>query len=793
MLLFLDIETTGLQPEEAEIIELSAVRFDGKEIVAQFDELIALPPEHEIPLLIQRITGITPDMLQGQKNIGEVRQMFLEDFLREDDIIVGHNISFDTGFLRANGFEFENVEIDTYPLSTIILPAEESHSLEVLTDKYGLSHENAHRALGDVLANLDLWQFLQMIFAKDFSSEVQNTFRTILEKSAWTGKRFFTDVWANGVPESFIYRMSGPADEIVYLKENSEKTDQEKEFQNALFTYLADKKSGLWELRPAFEIDPFALASEAAAAFAQDQQKSVGIAFHAYNQETVEILQRQLAQKFPDLSFAFFAPPELFLSQEKWEIFLRKESFAADETAVALKVLRELDQGSQCAPSLKHGEWDVWEALSDRNNPESLPEKLLEKHDILFLPHKLLALFPGKYLISDTAEHLDILLTNYAERKSDSRRLRTLAENVPEKWRQQINFFFDLLGGFLRKKAGENIFPVDILVDASLEQQKDWQDFGLSLQDIIADIQKESNGNQELLAALHVWKAFFVNTTEQENTVRFFKLFPSDDVQCIADPIALEPALESLLQEKESVLLFGSNFPKKPDGTWQFLLELPAKLEQKHIDFADGESLPFQICAASEVQQSDNTPKTIVKWLCTMLQNSSGNILANFSSKRTIEEVEDLLTDFAAAHDITVISHQKGGKGKIHNFLRRDGQTLFLGTQAFFEKILPLPGLTFDIYFFQKFLFDPPSQILLSERNKLFANNFTDVALPRSMARFEKEVFRLMASQKEPYVFLCFDSRLVDKKGFGRYFKSVLPKNIEVKSIAFDQLSDVLS
>lgn len=115
MLLFLDIETTGFEKEKDSILEVSAVRFDGQKEVARFDRLVLV--DHEIPENIVSLTGITNDLCESEGIELSQLQQELEDFLEPDDIIIGHNISFDTGFLKAKGVDISQDEIDTFFLS----------------------------------------------------------------------------------------------------------------------------------------------------------------------------------------------------------------------------------------------------------------------------------------------------------------------------------------------------------------------------------------------------------------------------------------------------------------------------------------------------------------------------------------------------------------------------------------------------------------------------------------------------------------------------------------------------
>ena len=96
-----DLETTGLSPSKHAITEIAAVRFDGENILEEFQTLVN--PERHIPPFITKLTWISNDMVADAPTIREV----LPDFMAfvGDDIFVAHNARFDHGFLHYAHFE----------------------------------------------------------------------------------------------------------------------------------------------------------------------------------------------------------------------------------------------------------------------------------------------------------------------------------------------------------------------------------------------------------------------------------------------------------------------------------------------------------------------------------------------------------------------------------------------------------------------------------------------------------------------------------------------------------------
>ncbi len=157
--IFLDTETTGDQPHRDRIIELSAIKVRGEEILESFDELI--DPEMKLPEICEQVSGITQDMVRGKPKFGQVVDRFLE-FLG-DDIIVAHNADFDRQFVNhelmmAGKPTLSNAQFCTWRLSKRILPKMERYSLEFLADYYGIDKGEAHRALDDTKT---AWQFFR--------------------------------------------------------------------------------------------------------------------------------------------------------------------------------------------------------------------------------------------------------------------------------------------------------------------------------------------------------------------------------------------------------------------------------------------------------------------------------------------------------------------------------------------------------------------------------------------------------------------------------------------------------
>jgi DNA polymerase III subunit epsilon len=156
--LILDIETTGLNPNDDRIIEIGMVSFaygaeDGA--VGMVDPPVAFfeDPEQELTRKIIDLTGITDDMVRGQRIDDDlVREQFMAA-----DIAIAHNASFDRPFVdRRFGF----LAGQPWACSYREVPWEDhGHrclKLECLLTNHCSYFFDGHRAANDCLALLRL-------------------------------------------------------------------------------------------------------------------------------------------------------------------------------------------------------------------------------------------------------------------------------------------------------------------------------------------------------------------------------------------------------------------------------------------------------------------------------------------------------------------------------------------------------------------------------------------------------------------------------------------------------------
>ena len=158
----IDLETTGLDPNFDEIIDIGAIRYRNGNACEKFESLVK--PENEIDDFITQLTGITNDMVADAPNIKSILPKFLQ-FLA-DDIIVGHNVNFDINFLydacsNLLNYDFSNNFVDTMRLSRKLFPDLPNHKLSTLIQFFNIQGKNEHRALSDAMCASGCYEYMK--------------------------------------------------------------------------------------------------------------------------------------------------------------------------------------------------------------------------------------------------------------------------------------------------------------------------------------------------------------------------------------------------------------------------------------------------------------------------------------------------------------------------------------------------------------------------------------------------------------------------------------------------------
>lgn len=177
MFSIIDIETTGNSYKYGKITEIAIYQHNGQRVTGSFSTLIN--PEMDIPFFITELTGIDNNMVKDAPRFYEVAKKIVE--LTQGRTFVAHNVNFDYRFIREEfarlGYEYNRKTMCTVQLSRKLLPGHRSYSLGRLCSELGIEIEGRHRAAGDALATVKLFEILLERNAETGSPENRDHFR----------------------------------------------------------------------------------------------------------------------------------------------------------------------------------------------------------------------------------------------------------------------------------------------------------------------------------------------------------------------------------------------------------------------------------------------------------------------------------------------------------------------------------------------------------------------------------------------------------------------------------------
>lgn len=159
----IDLETSGVDPINDEILEIAAVKVHDFEIEDYFSSLIHA--EKAIPEAITSLTGIDQECLSREGVRLDEALKRLMSFL-QNDTIVAHNANFDVNFLdhalEKNGMEkIHNKILDTCMIARRARLKVPDYKLSTLANHFQIEQSIHHRALPDCLTTREI--FIRLI------------------------------------------------------------------------------------------------------------------------------------------------------------------------------------------------------------------------------------------------------------------------------------------------------------------------------------------------------------------------------------------------------------------------------------------------------------------------------------------------------------------------------------------------------------------------------------------------------------------------------------------------------
>ncbi len=193
----IDIETTGLDPSVDSIIDIGFLHYDNLTLVNRYSSLVAY--EHNLPQVIQKLTGITSKMVAEAPHWEIVETELLELF---DHSLIAHNASFEKSFLDRYFINYSSQNkggnyCDSIAYLALLFPWREKLNLQEFLFDFKIAEFEKHRGLDD---SIDLLKVLLVSSAyvnkhKELSSYIKNCFNAYnLSKDIWLHKFLYLSI-----------------------------------------------------------------------------------------------------------------------------------------------------------------------------------------------------------------------------------------------------------------------------------------------------------------------------------------------------------------------------------------------------------------------------------------------------------------------------------------------------------------------------------------------------------------------------------------------------------------------
>ncbi|MGP1454999.1 MAG: 3'-5' exonuclease [Treponema sp.] len=162
-----DTETTGLDHQTGRVVEIGAVQFDMRGIIARYNVLIN--PQMAMPEDAQKVNGITDEMLSDKPIFIQVEPDF--SCFIQGSVLVAHNAPFDVHYINTElqriGLPLlSNKVVDTRIFTKELYPGLQSYALQDLAMQFGIQALEAHRAEDDARVCMELFMCMLTQFLK---------------------------------------------------------------------------------------------------------------------------------------------------------------------------------------------------------------------------------------------------------------------------------------------------------------------------------------------------------------------------------------------------------------------------------------------------------------------------------------------------------------------------------------------------------------------------------------------------------------------------------------------------
>ena len=820
----LDLETTGLDPKTDEIIEVGLSLFDGGKVVNEF--INTVNPGKCVSDNILMLTGITQEELDKSTSITELLSE-IKNFIK-DKPLVGHNISFDTNFLKKY-LPISNYSYDTLKLSKIFLPFASSHKLSYVADYLGIPYENIHRAGDDA-------QLSGRVFLKLYEI-ICNIDPLILKRQLDTMKGKFNEAeliksaLENSLKKG-LNRKSYPFEIPQNFREDREKDDGK--LLSSISEYF--KREELEERPPQIRMaelvqtsltnDEFLIVEASAGTgkslaylvpailFARSTGEKVHISSYTKN------LQQQLfTQEIPKAEeiTGFGVNAILRKGKSNYLCILKSKNLSNDIDPLTTSALilwesltktGDLSEISYIFRDINTGLLNVDESC--RKDACSFYNscfyyniiKRIKDADLILVNHSLF--FTGnpdaEKVIFDEAHEIEEAATQgYALRVSLAELevlLKTIAKETKGKLKKDINELLDIarisfekVGRAIVKSSGN---LVGLYTEIDLSPLRTLSEKLYNFLKIIGSIDSNNDGIidrlQELISNLKI-----LIQQNQKDRVFYYKLLNlnrTNTVELIGAPLDISPYIEKYLYTNLSSLVLTSatlSVGESFDFVKYILGLIRVGERLKEISLPDTYNFSEQALTVVPTYlpfpEESNFVDEVSLFIKDIILPQKKGTLVLFTSFSHIKGVyKQIKDDFEERGRELLIQGSGKSRSKLLSLFKENEGAVLLGTGSFWQGV-DIPGKALEIVVIEKLPFPNPSDPLIAAKTSYFESKglggFSSYMLPLSVLRFKQGFGRLIRSTHDMGMVLILDKRVI-RKWYGSIFLESLPTNISI-------------
>jgi len=712
----LDLETTGLEPEICDVIEIAMIKVRDGEIVDRFESFVYTPLE--ISQHVSYLTGISAKDIEGAPDFIDLKDK-VTAFIG-DDPMVGHNIWFDWNFLMSKGIPLEKTQLwDTYTMSTILYPELPSHSLETNTKYFGISHEDSHRAMADVIASHELWLILTQTFP-EISPEQRQQIQKLKDTSSWPLLDYFLQ---EKPPHKTAIDL--PSTELYHPKQ--------------LDAIPADDQHLFVEGRGQDIVDL------AAAVQKPGKILYVGAFVHTLH---------KLDQVFPE-AFHLEAP-FLYLSEQRLQSLWKKDQHEDAEATLLLKTVLYPDKLCQQELALSHSERKHWSQVETTEVEKILPDNAYQQ-----ALQKALAsdkvIMSQKFLLNhlDLLQHFDHLVLLEPQLLEDNATWKFGKVMYPDLWKdlspeadwqKKGEQLFSMLEQIARSIVPSSQYPEHITLTDIVTQSNEFIRAKSLITELAAETKEES-----LSLYLKYFQAYF---QQDPSWIRWMTIDPRRGLSISIMPLSVKSMLGKHLFDVVPTTIISN--------TSDHFSGLP---EMSHLDRSQKISLELTLPDPMDISgtKKSGDHQALISYLAAMIPKQSGKTGVVFSSKTAMKRY---FFDIAKTmpEDTAIFAEDlSGGAGKLrdrYHTSEKSHKVLFISFRSL--RLFAPELLDFDQIFMQNLPFDPPGYPIHQVRSAQVQNGFMDYTLPRTKQNILEMLATFTQRESERRLFLL-DRRLQEK------------------------------